>query len=1069
MTRSCLTVLITLCLAATAAALEAPLPRHPAPSPDGALIAFSWQGDIWTVPSSGGTARRMTAHPATERFPVWSRDGKLIAFSSNRFGHADVFVMPADGSAPPTRLTFADRSDTPVDFTPDGTSVVFSSGRSVSVRWMPALWTVPLSGGTPVITQNALGDHAAYSPNGTSLAFVRGATKWVRHGYRGTASRTPWLRDTDGAYRRLSAFDGDEDHPGWVDDHTLMLLSSRSQRKNVFLLDTITGEARQLTHHEGTDVRFPRVSADGSLIAYEFEDALWTIRPNDTQPRKLSIDVPADHLRDQIVRETKADDAKDLAVHPDGELAAFIVEGDLFIAEISDKDDQKIAPPRTIRITDTPEREAEPRWSPDGNTLLFTSATSGTNDLWTVRPSDEEVGWIDSFDFKLDRLTTDAAEDTAGRWSPDGASIAFVRGKGNLMIMDSDGDNERTLFEHWAESDFRWSPDGRFLAYSTVDAHYNAEVWIVPAAGGEAYNVSRHPDDDLQPRWSPDGRRLLWVSKRHADTFDVWGVWLTLEDHQRTNAEWLKVFNEKDANETKEDTDEGEVQDENNVEEPPEVQIDFKRLWRRAARITGETGDESDPVATKDGKRILFTATPDGKNDLYSVSFDGKDLKRLTEGDTSPSDVQLGEDGTTVFYLDGKGRAGRVSLDGTKGDPMPFAARVTIDVPARRKAVFNEAWRALNGWFYDPAFHGANWPSKAEIYRPWAMKASSEADFADVVNLMLGELNASHMGYRPKRSKGGEKCGWIGVTFDPAAGGPGVRIDEVLEDGPAAQTTVNLKPGERLLAIDRHEVTPTTNVYALFVDTVDRRTPLRILGTDGVERTAVVVPTTGRDQSNLRYQTWVRQRQDLTEQYSGGRLGYLHIHSMDIPSFETFERDLQAAAEGKEGLVIDVRSNGGGWTTDYLLATLMVRRHAFTVPRDDTSGVKAYPQSRLPLAAWTRPAVTICNEDSYSNAEIFSHAFKTLKRGPLVGQTTFGAVISTGAHVLPDGSYVRIPLRGWYVAGSGMNMENNGAVPDVILPQPPYEDTDHTVDTQLKKAVETLLAEMPTDKRTGAW
>jgi tricorn protease len=312
-------------------------------------------------------------------------------------------------------------------------------------------------------------------------------------------------------------------------------------------------------------------------------------------------------------------------------------------------------------------------------------------------------------------------------------------------------------------------------------------------------------------------------------------------------------------------------------------------------------------------------------------------------------------------------------------------------------------------------------------------------------------------------------CGWIGVTFFPAAGGPGVSIDEVVEDGPAAQTTVNLKSGERLLAVDRHEITPTTNVYALFVDTVDRRTPLRILGTDGVERTAVVLPTTGSRQSSLRYQTWVRQRQDLTEQYSGGRLGYLHIHSMDIPSFETFERDLQAAAEGKEGLVIDVRSNGGGWTTDYLLATLMVRRHAFTVPRDDTSGVKAYPQSRLPLAAWTRPAVTICNEDSYSNAEIFSHAFKTLKRGPLVGQTTFGAVISTGAHVLPDGSYVRIPLRGWYVAGNGMNMENNGAAPDVILPQPPHEDTDHTDDTQLKKAVETLLAEMPTDLRTGAW
>ncbi|MCK5379261.1 MAG: PD40 domain-containing protein, partial [Acidobacteria bacterium] len=420
MTRYCLMILTALALAASAAAVEAPLPRHPAPSPDGSLIAFSWQGDIWTVSSSGGTARRLTAHPATERYPVWSRDGRLIAFASVRHGNADVFVMPADGSAAPTRLTFADSSDTPVDFTPDGDSVLFSSGRAVAVRWMPALWTVPVAGGTPAIAQDSLGGHAAYSRDGQTLVFTRGATKWARHGYRGTASRTPWLRDADGSYRRLSDFDGDEDHPGWVDEHTISMLSSRSERKNIFLLDTTTGEARQLTHHEVTDVRYPRVSADGSLIAYEYQDALWTITPAGAEPQQLSIDVPADPLKDQIVRTTKKADAQDLAIHPDGGLAAFIVEGDLFVAEISDKDDQEIAAPQTVRITDTPEREAEPRWSPDGKTLLFTSARDGANDLWTVSPSDEDLGWIDGFDFPVTQLTTDPAEDAAGRWSPDG-------------------------------------------------------------------------------------------------------------------------------------------------------------------------------------------------------------------------------------------------------------------------------------------------------------------------------------------------------------------------------------------------------------------------------------------------------------------------------------------------------------------------------------------------------------------------------------------------------------------------------------------------------------------------
>jgi len=1074
MTRSLNTFFGMVLIAATALSFEAPLPRHPAPSPDGALIAFSWQGDIWVVASEGGVARRLTAHPATENHPVWSRDGQTIAFASRRYGSADVFVMPVDGSEPPKRLTFADRNDVPVDFTPDGSAVLFSSGRAVSVRWMPALWTVPISGGTPVLAQDSLGDNAAFSPDGTRLVFTRGATKWTRHGYRGTASRTPWLRESDGTYRRLSDFDGDEDHPGWVDGRTIALLSSRADRKNVFTLDLETGETRQLTRHEGSDVRFPRISADGSVIAYEFEDRIWIVPTGGGTPHPLSIDVPADSLIDPIVRETRTDGAEDLSIRPDGSLAAFIVEGDVFIVEILDKDDQEIAAPRTVRITSTPERESEPRWSPDGESLLFASAREGNTDLWIARPSDTEAGWIDSFDFDLTRLTQDPKEETTARWSPDGTKIAFLRGKGDLTVIDADGGNEHTLFDHWSPSDFTWSPDGRFIAYSTNDAHYNTEVWIIPSTGGEPYNVSRHPDDDVEPRWSPDGKRLLWVSKRHADTFDLMGVWLTKVDDERTNAQWLKLFRDRGTKdkpsgdeenaEPKKDDDTKDVS-----KTAPEVTIDFDRLWRRARRLTGENGDESSPLATPDGKRILFVASPDGKSDLYSVRFDGEDIKRLTEDDVSPSDLQLSEDGKTLFFLDGKGHVKRVSVDGKKGDPMPFSARVEIDLEARRAVVFDEAWRALEEWFYDPQFHGVDWKAKAEIYRPWALEASCDEDFADIVNLMLGELNASHMGYRPKRHSGGEKTGRLGVTFDPRAGGPGLLITEVLEDGPAAHSSVDLAPGDRILEIGGRPVDDRTNVYSLLADTVDRRIPLKILDTEGGQRTVVVIPTTSGRIRGLRYETWVRERRRLTDEYSGGRLGYLHIHSMDIASFETFERDLQAAAEGKEGLLIDVRSNGGGWTTDYLMAVLMVRRHAYTVPRDDTSGVKAYPQSRLPLAAWTRPAAAICNEDSYSNAEIFSHAFKTLDRGPLVGQTTFGAVISTGAHPLPGGGYVRTPLRGWYVAPTGLNMENHGAVPDVIVAQPPAEDFNPQTDTQLRTAVETLLAEIPADPRRNAW
>jgi tricorn protease len=307
-------------------------------------------------------------------------------------------------------------------------------------------------------------------------------------------------------------------------------------------------------------------------------------------------------------------------------------------------------------------------------------------------------------------------------------------------------------------------------------------------------------------------------------------------------------------------------------------------------------------------------------------------------------------------------------------------------------------------------------------------------------------------------------------VFDPSAGGPGIAVAEVLPDSPAAHTDVTLVPGDRLLTIDGHEIGGNTNVYEHFVDTVGQRVRAAVLGTDGSERSVILRPVSYSAHRQLRYAEWVRQRRRLVDEWSDGRLGYLHIQGMSIPSFEVFERDLHAAAHGKEGLIIDVRSNGGGWTTDFLMGVLMVQRHAYTVPRGADPDVRAYPTSeRLLVSAWTRPAATLCNEDSYSNAEIFSHAFQTLGRGPLVGSPTFGAVISTGGMPLIDGGWVRLPGRGWYVAGSGVNMEKQGAQPDVVVWQPPVEDSSATLDTQLETAVRVRLDGIEEDPRYGAW
>ncbi|MEM9291611.1 MAG: S41 family peptidase [Acidobacteriota bacterium] len=1091
-------------LASAAEATTPVMPRHPAPSPDGSTIAFSWQGDLWTVPTAGGEARRLTVHPGTDRHPVWSPDGRWIAFASDRHGGTDIFLLATDGAQPPRRLSHHSAGDRPVDFLPDSSAVVFTSRRGEGIRRSSTFWVVGLEGGTPYPLMDALGRWGTFSPDGSTFAFVRGTTRWNRTRYRGAANRDLWLwqpadgsapgqQADGGSYRQLTTFDGDDDLPTWLDDSTLVGLSSRSGRKNLFAFDTTGGEARQLTDHQDYGIRFPRAAANGSVVAYEQGKHIWTLDPAGGDASPLSIEVSNDLLVNPQQRLTHRDDAAELAVHPDGELVALVVGGDLFLTAVVDEDDREISPPPTLRLTHTPEREQDIAFSADGNSLYFASRQSGNLDIYRLWRADEELEWIDSFEFKTEAAVASPAEEGLPTPSPDGERLAYQRGKGDLMLADLSSTGAvsgepRALFEHWQLDGFQWSPDGRWLTYSKPDLDYNSEIYLhavkVEGADSTPYNVSRHPREDESPHFSPDGRRLLWTSPRHDQDTDLWGVWLSREDDERTPEGWLRLFREQEdgdqKSEEKSDGDSAEQaegddekgEDSDSAESQlPDVQIDFDGLWERVQALTDLRGEEGSPRAAEDGRRVIFTAqsTDGDAPDLYSVRWDGQDLQQLTEGGVGPRQITLL--GEHIFYLDDDGRAHRREIDeGGDNESIPFAARRVANRRAEKEAVFDEAWLTLGEWFYDPDFHGVDWPTTAAQYRPWVTTAGHRSDFVDGMNLMLGELNASHMGYFEVGDSGdAERTGLLGASFDPAAGGPGLLITEVLPGSPAARVDVGLAVGDRLLAIDGEEVDANTNVWSLLTDTVGQKVRLTVLSASGERRGVTLEPISQGQLQALRYDQWVRERRQLVESLSEGRLGYLHIQAMNISSFEEFERNLFAAGHGKEGLVIDVRSNGGGWTTDYLMAALNVERHARTVPRDADPQANGYPQDRLPLASWPRPAITVADQESYSNAEIFSHAFKTLGRGLVVGQPTFGAVISTGAARLANGAFLRLPLRGWYVAGSDLNMENNGAVPDLLVPLPPQQDLAIEDDDQLEAAVRALLEGLEEDPRYGSW
>ncbi len=1028
-----------------------PFLRHPSVNPDGRSVAFSYDGDIWTVPARGGAARRLTVHPAYDANPVFSPDGARIAFGSNRAGNNDVFVIDTAGASEPMQLTYHGSSDRPVGWTPDGLEVIFMAVRELSPRRIATPYRVPADGSRmPAKLASVLAMHAAISPDGGTYAFTRGYSPWYRKHYRGSGNYDIWLYNpADSSYNQFTTSDAAEINPMFDGGDSLLYYVSERDgtfnlyRKPLGASPDQTGE--QLTSFAGDGIRRSAISADGGTLVFSRGADIYVMSLNPPgQPRKLAAGLPADSRGNATAWETFTRDSESFAVSLDEKQAAVIVRGELFVVENAEDG-------VTRRISSTVSREADPAWMPDSVSLLFSSDSAGSQDIYRIASADSALPLLyRARHFSLERLTSDERDEHSPTPSPDGKTIAYVRGRGNLMLMNADGSKPRVLVSGWDEPRFCWSPDSRWLAFSRNDIEFNEDVWIVPADGSsEPVNVTRHPDADSNPVWSLDGRKLGFRSRRSGENnVDVYFIYLRKDDQELSTDQ--RRWREQDQKQ----------EDEDRKDAVPEVRIDFERLHERIVRVSSLPGDVGAPVISPDGKTFAFGASPDGESEIYTISWNGKELTRLTTGGHAPSGIRYAADGKTIYYMRSGGRPHKLTVSGKKTEALPLAARMDIDLHAERRQVFLEGWRVLNDYFYDPGFHGANWSAMREKYLA-VVEAGIPAreDFDDLVRLMLGELNASHLGISspPENDNKPVPVGAFGVRLDETYTDSGFKVAEILARGPADRQESRLAVGDVITAVAGQKIDSGDNLYHLLYDTVDKPVLLTVRSPAGKDRELLIRPTSIAGQRNLVYHDWVDKRRAMVDSLSGGRLGYIHIRAMSWDHFEAFERDLYSKCHDKDALIVDVRNNGGGWITDYLLAVLTVKRHAWTVPRGaKTSG---YPQDRLPVYSWVKPVATLCNELSFSNAEIFSHAFKTLGLGPLIGQTTSGAVISTGGTRLIDGSLFRVPFRGWYVQGRDINMERQGAVPDIVVPEPPGEEGSGA-DSQLARAVRELMEQV---------
>jgi len=1027
--------------AACAAGTPIRFGRTPDVSPDGKLIAFSYLGDIWVVDSGGGVARQLTTHEAHEINPAFSPDGRFIAFSSNRHGSYDVFVVPLRGGTP-RRLTFDSGPDMVNGWAPDGRHVLFTTRRGEGFPAVAELYTVPAVGGREQRISVFEGRDGCFNNNGDKIVYVRGPGTWYRRGYRGSSNDDIWICNADGSNnRRLTANAVQEGSPMWSKDGSrIYFVSEVHGYANLCWLPSNSSESggagtlpQPFTKHDDEHVRRARMSFDGKWIVYECGAEIYLAATDGrSEPRRVRIEAYADDKTNPDRTTTFTQGLTDYAISADERHIVLVVHGELFLVPMSGG--------AARRLTDHPGNDRGPAWSPDKKKIAFLSDRDGHDNIYTLEQDDpENPDLTRAARFKVTRLTQVQLPDAAVSYSPDGKLMAFLRG-GMLWTMKPDGADQKPLTGHTRVIEYEWSPDSRWIAYSRMDPMFASEIWIVPAAGGEPVNVTRYATRNFSISWSQDGSKLCFVSQRRQD-LDVFVMAM-----QKPRAEGAPAAKPGD--------------------------IDFDDIHLRVTRVTSLSSDESEAHLKPDGTQVIFRSNALGQDDLWAAAANGGQITRVTTGGVGPRRIRWTRLGL-VFYLDNNGALRFVRPGAGTAPPavssslpndgrVPFTAKMKINRDQLFLQMFEEGWRKLQYHFYDPKLHGANWNEVRRKYSELVQHVCLHEDFYDLVSLMLGELNASHLGISGRSRTAEEQTADLGLFWDHRHRGPGLRVAGVLKNGPADRAGELLKAGDLVLSIDGVELTDDVNLSQLLNDKAGEALTLQVADVKEKTRKVTLRPITRTASANLYYQHWVAENVRRVHEASGGKLGYIHIRAMDTPSLDDFVRSLYSDHFHKDGIVIDVRYNSGGFTHDQVLAYLGGRDHTFFVAREGDRG----PVLRSNDRKYTRPVVVLINNRSFSDAEIFPHAFRTLGLGKLVGLPTGGYVIGTINDRLIDGSTFRIPRLGVFTA-DGINMEKQGVQPDVLVDLHP-DEVARGEDAQLKKALEVLNQEVAEWKKKQA-
>ena len=1068
MTMKRIFLMLTALIAISAAAENVSWLRYPSISPDGKNVAFSYKGDLYVVDSEGGEARQLTSNPAYDYSPVWSPDGKTVAFASDRYGNFDIYKVSVDGGVP-VRLTTHSAKDTPWTFTPDGKNILFTSriqdpasSALFPKSSMTELYSVSIDGGRPVQVLATPAEEVSFIGKKGNFVYQDckgGENIWRKH-HTSSITRDIWMYDGKN-HVKLTSFEGEDRSPRVSNDgKTVYYLSERGGSFNVYSFPVDDPQKISVvTKHKTHPVRFLTVS-DNDVLCYGYDGDIY-VKKGSAAAKKLQVSVRADKNDDHMA-ELSVSGGGDNDLSADGKQIAFISRGEVFVASTEYNTVKK--------ITDTPEAEADVVFSPDGKTLAYASEREGIWNIYTAELArKEDVSFpyatviVEKPLFKNNKV-----DRRAPVYSPDGKELAYIEDRDRLMIMNLETGKTRQItdgsqcYSTTGSFSYSWSPDGKWILMSyCARGHYPYDdIGIVSTKGGEPMiNLTESGYTDSAPQWVLGGNAILFASERYGMRNHA--SWGTLEDvmivflNRKAYDDFRMTKEEKElekqiAGLSEDKSEKSDKKDEKKVED---IVVELDGIDERIIRLTPTSSNLGSAALSKNGTTLYYQAAYESGMNLWKYDLEKGTPTKIG---AARGRMKWDEKQGTLYVLGG--RFSKMKDGGKSLESISASSEMVMDLAAEREYMFNHVYRQEKERFYNEKMHGVDWEMLTAEYRKFLPHINNNYDFAELLSEYLGELNVSHTGsgYRVPSSRESASTANLGVFFDLGWDGDGLKVAEIVKGGPFDKAYSKLAAGDVITSIDGVEIKKGMDFYPLLDRKAGERTLVGIRKVSGDETDMVIIPISESRFSALLYNRWVKQNAEKVQQLSGGRLGYVHIEGMDDASFRTVYSDILGRYNNCDGIVIDTRFNGGGRLHEDIEVLFSGEKYL-------TQEIRGKDACDMPSRRYNKASIMIIGEANYSNAHGTPWVYKHKDMGLLVGKPVPGTMTSVTWETLQDPSlYFGIPVVG-YRKADGTYLENDQLHPDIDV-----ENTKELVvtgrDEQLEAAVRALLQQIDSAK-----